>query len=251
MLAPIGFLRGGAAPFDYAANFGSKLVDWWRLDLGVTLVSGNVDELVGQFAGNLILPASGATTRPEFVATSANFGGRPSMRMQDVNRWVQCVFGAPIVDAAALLFVYYSPTFALNTGLASSPTFGGFDGGYQMYSQTNLIIRDTNAGVSLTADAATNWAGSHSAIVTFDEVVKGSVRRDGGVDRRASIQGGYCDNVNWKGFGFGTGVFGIAQEAGNEYAEVVALKAAPTFGEMDGWTTHVQEWHAIAQAPAT
>lgn len=253
MLAPIGFLKGGAAPFNYATNFGAKLLDWWRLDLGVTLHAGTlVKTVTGQHAGIVLgNPDFGATSYPEFAAASANLGGKPSARWQTTTKNLQINFGMTVLNTAALLMVYYTPTFATaGDALTAGPIFGTADGAYQAYSDTQLKIRDITAGVALTADAAANWAGAHSMIATFDEVTKGSVRRDGGVDRRASIQAGYCDVVNWKGMVFGPGTFGHDPEVGYELAEVVALTDVPTFGEMNPWLAHVDDFYGIPYAPA-
>lgn len=253
MLAPIGFLKGSAAPFSYAANFGTKLLDWWRLDLGVTLHAGTlVKTVTGQHAGIVLgSPDLGATAYPEFVAASANLGGKPSMRWQTTTKELNAIFGLTVNDRAAFLLAYYTPTFATaGDALTGAPAFGLFDGGYQIYSDTQLKIRDATAGVALTADAAANWAGAHSLIATFDEVTKGSIRRDGGPDRRTAIQAGYCDVVNWKGIKFGPGTFGHDPEVGYEVCEAVALTDVPTFGEMNPWLAHVNDFYGIPYAPA-
>jgi len=253
-------LKGGGgvdpvAPFDYDAAFGGDVLDWWRPDLGRTNdVNGNITSILGQKAGTIWgNPDLGLSSHPSYVAASANLGGWPVARWQDVNRDLQILFGSPVVNSGVLLQVYYAPVFdTLGQVIANGPNFGQADGAYAVVSATNLVIRDLNAGLSLTADAASNWAGAHAMLAEFDETTKGSVRRDGGPDRRASIQGGYCDVVNWKGIVYGPGIFGWKPEVGLEIAEVAVLTALPALSAYDTWLAYVaNRYTSISPTPCS
>lgn len=247
-----GMASSAPAVFSYSDTFGADLFEWWRLDLGVTLSTTNVKTVEGQHQGIILgNPDFGAASYPLFVAESSNLNNRPSARWDDAtNNQLEINFGTTLIDEGVLLLVYYTPTFGTaGNALATGPIFGAGDSWFSLYSNTTFNIRDGSAGLALTADTATNWAGAHAAIAVFNEVTKGSVYRDGGTDLRVSIQSGYNDAVSWKGIVFGPGIFGWRPETNYELAEVAVLSGIPSNTAYNTWLDYVGTRYNLTTSP--
>lgn len=246
MLAPIGFLKGGAAAFNHAANFGADLVDWWRGDLGVTKDgSDRLSAWVGQQTGNTFA-ASGAA-RPTWEA--ATFGGKNAIYFDGVGNFITFnptgTGGTSYVQPNTYLYVIEIITWPVNGHLQGSAWPTGAQN--TVYNAGGTVTM--YAGSSRNAGTAASWvaAGQMSSIWVFDNGAWVAYRN--GVVVAA-----------FAGFGVGTqGATGmtVADSVGSpgnviecRVAEIVLLSGGfASSAAYNAWMAYVEGWFGPAYTP--